>query len=130
MPSILILPVVLWPSRFLFHFCCDTLQLDPTSINGTFPERLIPDGLIPSLADRAPATRQVMLTEFVPVLALFYALAVLVQLPNTRVLRLSVLVSMGTLAWRVSTRYNFDGSDEPGYNLSSMSFCVRSVSLI
>ncbi len=69
-----------------------------------------------------------MLTEFVPVLALFYTLAVLVQLPNTRVLRLSVLVAMGTLAWRVSTRYNFDGSDEPGYNLNSMSVCVRSVS--
>jgi hypothetical protein len=91
---------------------------------------LIPDGLIPPLADRVPATRQVMLTEFVPVLALFYTLAVLVQLPNTRVLRLSVLVAMGTLAWRVSTRYNFDGSDEPGYNLGSMTVCVRSVSLI
>jgi hypothetical protein len=40
------------------------------------------------------------------------------------------LVAMGTLAWRVSTRYNFDGSDEPGYNLGSMTVCVRSVSLI
>jgi hypothetical protein len=64
------------------------------------------------------------------VLALFYTLGVLVQLPNTRVLRLSILVLMGTLAWRVSTRYNFDGSDEPGYNLGSMTVCVRSVSLI
>ena len=81
---------------------------------------MIPDGLIPSIADRIPATRQVMLTEFVPVLALFYALAVLVQLPNTRVLRLSVLAATGTLAWRVSTRYDFDGSDEPGYNLTNM----------
>ena len=36
-----------------------------------------------------------MLTEFVPVLVLFYTLAVLVQLPNTRVLRLSALVAMG-----------------------------------
>ena len=69
-----------------------------------------------------------MLTEFVPVLVLFYTLAVLVQLPNTRVLRLSILVAMGTLAWRVSTRYNFDGSDEPGYNLGSMTVCVRSAS--
>ena len=69
-----------------------------------------------------------MLTEFVPVLALFYTLAVLVQLPNTRVLRLNVLVTMGTLAWRVSTRYNFDSSDEPGYNLGSMTVCVGSVS--
>jgi len=89
---------------------------------------LIPDGLIPSPADRVPATQQVMLTEFVPVLALFYALAVLVQLPNTRVLRLSTLVAMGTVAWRLSTRYNFDGSDEPGYNLGSMTVCVRSIS--
>lgn len=91
---------------------------------------MIPDGLIPSLADRVPATRHVKLTEFVPVLALFCTLAVLVQVPNTRVLRLSVLVAMGTLAWRVSTRFNFDGSDEPGYNLGSMTVCVRSVSLI
>ena len=91
---------------------------------------MIPDGLIPSLADRVPVTRNIMLTEFVPILALFYTLAVLVQLPNTRLLRLSVLVAMGTLAWRVSTRYNFDGSDEPGYNVGSMTVCVRSVSLI
>jgi hypothetical protein len=89
---------------------------------------LIPDGLIPSLADRVPVTWQVMLMEFFPVLALFYTLAVLVQLPNTRVLRLSVLFAMGTLAWRVSTRYNFDGSDEPGYNVGSMTVCVRSFS--
>jgi hypothetical protein len=66
-----------------------------------------------------------MFGEFVPVLALFYILAVLVQLPNTRVLRLSVLVAMGMLAWRVSTRYDYDGSDEPGHNLSSMTVCVR-----
>ncbi|KAF8486170.1 membrane bound O-acyl transferase family-domain-containing protein [Russula ochroleuca] len=93
------------------------------NLNGTFPERLIPDGLIPSIADRKPATRGVMFGEFVPVLALFYILAVLVQLPNTRVLRLSVLVAMGMLAWRVSTRYDYDGSDEPGHNLSSMTVC-------
>lgn len=95
------------------------------SLNGTFPERLIPDGVIPSIADRVPPTQRVMLTEFVPVLALFYVLAVLVQLPNTRVIRLGVLTAMGTLAWRVSTRYDFDGSDEPGYNLYSMTVCVR-----
>ena len=59
-------------------------------------------------------------------LAFFYTLAVLVQLPNTRILRLSALVAMGTLAWRVSTRYNFDKSDEPGHNLGSMTVCVRS----
>jgi hypothetical protein len=69
-----------------------------------------------------------MLMEFVPVLALFYTLAVLVQLPSTRVLRLSILVAMGTLAWRVSTRYNFDGSDEPGHNVGSMTVCVRPAS--
>lgn len=88
---------------------------------------MIPDGLIPSIADRKPATRGVMLGEFVHVLALFYALAVLVQLPNTRVLRLSVLLAMGMLAWRVSTRYDYDGPDrdEPGHNLSSMTVCVR-----
>ena len=63
------------------------------SLNGTFPERLIPDGVIPSITDRVPATQNVMLTEFVPVLALFYVLAVLVQLPNTRVIRLGVLVA-------------------------------------
>ena len=118
-----------WPSRSP-NSCHVTpaLKLYPSSLNGTFPERLIPDGLIPSLADRVPGTRQVMLTEFVPVLALFYTLAVLVQLPNTRVLRLSVLAAMGTLAWKLSTRYNFDGSDEPGHNLGSMTICVRSVS--
>lgn len=66
-----------------------------------------------------------MLTEFVPVLGFFYVLAVLVQLPNTRVIRLGVLTAMGTLAWRVSTRYDFDGSEEPGYNLYSMTVCVR-----
>ena len=58
-------------------------------------------------------------------LLLFYALAVLVQLPNTRVLRLSILPAMGMLAWRVCTRYDFDESDEPGYNWTSMTVCVR-----
>jgi hypothetical protein len=66
-----------------------------------------------------------MLTEFFPVIIFFYALAVLVQLPNTRVLRLSTLVAMGLLAWRVCTKYDFDGSDEPGYNWTSMTVCVR-----
>lgn len=66
-----------------------------------------------------------MLTQFVPVLLLFYVLGVLVQLPNTRAIRLSILPVMGTLAWRVCTRYNFDGSDEPGHNWTSMTVCVR-----
>ncbi|KAI9463330.1 membrane bound O-acyl transferase family-domain-containing protein [Lactarius psammicola] len=92
-------------------------------LDGTFPERLLPDGLIPSPADRIPVTQYVMLTQFVPVLLLFYILGVLVQLPNTRAIRLSILPVMGTLAWRVCTRYNFDGSDEPGYNWTSLTVC-------
>lgn len=68
--------------------------------------------------------------EFGPVLLLFYILAVLVQLPNTRVLRLSILPAMGILSWRYCTRYNFDGSDEPGYNLGSMTTCVSSIVLL
>jgi hypothetical protein len=95
------------------------------SINGTFPERLIPDGLTPSIADRIPATQRVVLVQIFPVLILFYVLAVLVQLPGTRVLRLSILPAIGMLAWRVCTRYDFDGSDEPGYNWTSMTVCVR-----
>lgn len=95
------------------------------SLNGTFPERLIPDGLTPSITDRIPATQRVMLIQFFPVLILFYLLAVLVQLPGTRVLRLSILPAIGMLAWRVCTRYDFDGSDEPGYNWTSMTVCVR-----
>jgi hypothetical protein len=85
---------------------------------------LIPDGFIPAAADRIPATQRIKLKGYIPVLLLFYTLAVLVQLRNTRVLRLSILLAMGMLAWRFSTRYNFDGSDEPGYNLSSMTVCV------
>jgi hypothetical protein len=96
-----------------------------SSLNGTFPERLLPDGLIPSPADRIPVTQDVVLTQFVPVLLLFYILGVLVQLPNTRSIRLSILPVMATLAWRVATRYNFDESDEPGRNLTSMTVCVR-----
>ncbi|KAH9972136.1 hypothetical protein BGW80DRAFT_396534 [Lactifluus volemus] len=63
-----------------------------------------------------------MLMQFFPVLILFYVLAVLVQLPGTRVLRLSILPAIGMLAWRVCTRYDFDGSDEPGYNWTSMTW--------
>lgn len=111
-------------SCYLKYRVSHTITYSP-SLNGTFPERLIPDGVIPSIGDRVPATQKVMLTEFVPVLGFFYVLAVLVQLPNTRVLRLGVLIAMGTLAWRVSTRYDFDGSKEPGYNLYSMTVCVR-----
>src|SRR5882672_713421 len=85
------LPSGLSPS-YLFK-----LQLIPSSLNGTFPERLIPDGIIPSLADRVPSSPHVMRTEFLPALVLFYSLAVLVQLPNTRVLRLSLLAVMGTV---------------------------------
>jgi hypothetical protein len=107
-----------------------TLKLFPFSLNGTFPERLIPDGVIPSAADRIPVTQSAKLMEFGPLLLLFYILAVLVQLPNTRVLRLSILPAMGILSWRYCTRYNFDGSDEPGYNLGSMTTCVSQSSFL
>jgi hypothetical protein len=51
------------------------------------------------------------MVSFAPVLTLFYTLAVIAQLPNTRILLLSVLVSIGMLEWGASTRHNFDGSE-------------------
>lgn len=51
------------------------------------------------------------MVSFAPVLTLFDTLAVIAQLPNTRILRLSVLVSIGMLEWGASTRHNFDGSE-------------------
>ncbi|KAI0267676.1 membrane bound O-acyl transferase family-domain-containing protein [Gloeopeniophorella convolvens] len=89
----------------------------------TSPRTWLSTVLFPSAAGRIEVTQRVMLTEFVPVLLSFYLLAALVQLPNTRVLRLSILPAMSMLAWRVSTRYDYDGSDEPGYNWLSMSVC-------
>ncbi|KAH8980901.1 hypothetical protein EDB92DRAFT_1805522, partial [Lactarius akahatsu] len=70
--------------------------------------------VIPSPTDRIPAMQGVMLTQFVPVLLLFHILGILLQLPNTRAIRLSILPVMRTLARRVSTRYDFDGTDEIG----------------
>lgn len=80
--------------------------------------------LFPRPQDRIPFTKHNFYTEFAPVLAFFYILAVLVQLPNTRKIRLAILPVMGTMAWRVSTRYDYDPSPEPGYNWYSFAICV------
>ena len=71
-----------------------------------------------------PFTGDKFNTEFLPILILWYALGVLVQLPNTRRLRLAILPVMGVMAWRVGTRYHYDPSPEPGNNWISYSVCV------
>ncbi|KAI0067202.1 hypothetical protein BV25DRAFT_1819507 [Artomyces pyxidatus] len=69
-----------------------------------------------------------MWTEFFPVLVMFYTLAVLVQLSNTKKLRLSILPAMAGLAWRVATRYEYAPSQEDGYNWYSFAVCVSTAS--
>lgn len=78
---------------------------------------------MPKASVRIPFTKDRFYAEFLPVLLLWYTLGVLVQIPNTRKLRLSILAVIGALAWRVATRYDYDPSPEPGNNWVSFSVC-------
>ncbi|TFY57253.1 hypothetical protein EVG20_g8619 [Dentipellis fragilis] len=62
-----------------------------------------PLSLLPSTADRVPFSSRHFYTEVAPVLLGFFALTVLVQIPNTRTLRLGIMSVVLTLAYHVST---------------------------
>lgn len=80
--------------------------------------------IFPQASERIPFTKDRFNAEFLPVLLIWYALGVLVQLPNTRKLRLAILPVMAVIAWRAGTRYDYDPSPEPGNNWISYSVCV------
>ncbi|KAI0042863.1 hypothetical protein FA95DRAFT_511623 [Auriscalpium vulgare] len=61
----------------------------------------------PRAEDRIAFTKHNFYTEFAPWLLGFYTLAVLVQLPNTRTLRMGVLAVMVALGWHLATAYEY-----------------------
>ncbi|KAI0310851.1 membrane bound O-acyl transferase family-domain-containing protein [Amylostereum chailletii] len=81
--------------------------------------------MYPRADERVHITQRIFLTEFYPVLCAFYVLAVLVQLPDTRKIRLAILVPMAALAWRAATKYEYAPSMpvEDGYNIYSFAIC-------
>ncbi|THH17358.1 hypothetical protein EW146_g3436 [Bondarzewia mesenterica] len=89
--------------------------------------------LLPSTTTRVPFSSEA-LNEIFPVFVMFYALAVLVQLPNTRTIRLSILPALLGLSYRAVTRYDTSVPGDYGYDYNNLSFgcftifmCLRAI---
>jgi hypothetical protein len=65
------------------------------------------------------------LTGLLPVFACYYALAVLVLLPNTRLLRLALGPVALYLTYHTATCYDLDSGHQPGFAYSNYGLVVR-----
>ncbi|KZV65528.1 hypothetical protein PENSPDRAFT_689775 [Peniophora sp. CONT] len=80
--------------------------------------------IFPQASDRVPFTKGNFYAEILPILLLWYLLGVLVQLPNTRKLRLAVLPIIAGMSWQAGTRYNYNPSPQPGNTSGHLLGCV------
>ncbi|ETW78170.1 hypothetical protein HETIRDRAFT_479381 [Heterobasidion irregulare TC 32-1] len=90
--------------------------------------------ILPTTTTRVPFTSEA-LKEVIPILLILYSLAVLVQLPNTKTARLSLLPIIVSLSYRVITKYDTAAPfDDPGYTYHNLAFgcftiflCLRAI---
>ncbi|KAI0310853.1 membrane bound O-acyl transferase family-domain-containing protein [Amylostereum chailletii] len=78
--------------------------------------------LLPRGDSRKPFTHETIVADLLPLFLAYYGLAVLVQLPNTRKLRLVVLPPVLVVAWRIGTQYCYPPSPADVYNANSSQF--------